>query len=128
MVRVATMLSVMFALVAPGFGRPWSEDVMYFVVTDRFHDADPANNHPAGCDPALYDPHQKDLARYLAGNLRGIENAIQAGYFTELGVTALWLNPGGQKRLAVRLRSRRLENRLSWILGAGLAGHRSAGR
>jgi glycosidase len=93
MVRVASLLSVMVALVAPGFARPWSEDVMYFVMTDRFHDADPANNNPAGCDPALYDPHQKDLARYLGGDLRGIENAIQAGYFTELGVTALWLTP-----------------------------------
>jgi len=73
--------------------RPWSEDVMYFVMTDRFNDADPANNTPPGCDPALYDPHQKDINRYMGGDLRGLEKALQAGYFNDLGVTALWLTP-----------------------------------
>lgn len=66
---------------------------MYFVMTDRFHDGDPANNTPAGCDPALHDPHQKDINRYLGGDLRGLEKALQAGYFNDLGVTALWLTP-----------------------------------
>lgn len=66
---------------------------MYFVMTDRFHDADPANNSPAGCDPALYDPLQKDISRYLGGDLRGLEKSIQSGYFNDLGVTALWLTP-----------------------------------
>ena len=66
---------------------------MYFMMTDRFCDGDPANNVPAGSDPALYDPHQKDLARYLGGDLRGVENALQANYFNDLGVTALWLTP-----------------------------------
>ena len=66
---------------------------MYFVMTDRFHDADPANNTPAGCDPALFDPQQKDISRYLGGDLRGLEKTIRSGYFTDLGVTALWLTP-----------------------------------
>lgn len=66
---------------------------MYFVMTDRFHDADPENNNPPGCDPALHDPHQKDISRYLGGDLRGLEKALQAGYFNDLGVTALWLTP-----------------------------------
>ncbi len=83
----------MFALVAPAFARPWSDDVMYFVMTDRFNDADPSNNNPPGCDPALYDPRQKDISRYFGGDLRGVEKAVQAGYFNELGVTALWLTP-----------------------------------
>ena len=73
--------------------RPWTDDVMYFMMTDRFCDADPSNDIPAGSDPALYDPHQKDLARYLGGDFRGVENALQAGYFSDLGVTALWLTP-----------------------------------
>ncbi len=66
---------------------------MYFVMTDRFNDGDPANNTPPGCDPALYDPHQKDINRYLGGDLRGLEKAIQAGYFNDLGISALWLTP-----------------------------------
>jgi alpha-amylase len=66
---------------------------MYFVMTDRFYDGDPANNSPAGCDPALYDPHQKDISRYMGGDLRGLEKTIQSGYFNDLGVTALWITP-----------------------------------
>jgi glycosidase len=73
--------------------RPWTDEVMYFVMTDRFLDGDPSNNIPAGCDPALYDPAQNDINRYMGGDLRGLERAIQAGYFNDLGVTALWLTP-----------------------------------
>jgi alpha-amylase len=85
------LLTASLALAAPA--RPWTDDVMYFVMTDRFHDGDPANNIPAGSDPALYDPHQKDIGRYLGGDFRGLEKAIDAGYFNDLGVTALWLTP-----------------------------------
>ncbi|MCU0747941.1 MAG: alpha-amylase family glycosyl hydrolase [Akkermansiaceae bacterium] len=73
--------------------RPWSEDVMYFMMTDRFHDGDPSNNQPAGVDAALYDPHQQDISRYMGGDLRGVEKAIQSGYFNDMGITALWLTP-----------------------------------
>ena len=73
--------------------RPWRDDVIYFMMNDRFCDADPSNDVPAGSDPALHDPQQKDIARYLGGDLRGVENALQADYFNDLGVTALWLTP-----------------------------------
>ena len=73
--------------------RPWSDDVMYFAMTDRFSDGDLSNNTPVGCDPALFDPKQEDIARYQGGDLRGLENALQANYFNDLGVTALWLTP-----------------------------------
>lgn len=66
---------------------------MYFVMTDRFHDADASNNEPAGSDPALYDPKQEEVSRYMGGDLRGLENAVEAGYFNQLGVSALWLTP-----------------------------------
>jgi glycosidase len=90
-VKILSILSLILLL--PVAARPWSDDVIYFVMTDRFNDADPANNTPAGCDPELYDPAQKDINRYLGGDLRGLEKAIQSGYFNDLGVTALWLTP-----------------------------------
>ncbi len=80
-------------LLSPAIARSWSDDVMYFLMTDRFLDGDPENNSPPGCDPALYDPHQKDISRYMGGDLRGLEKTITSGYFNELGVTALWLTP-----------------------------------
>ncbi len=73
--------------------RPWSDDVIYFAMTDRFYNADPSNDVPAGSDPALHDVAQQDISRYLGGDLRGMEKAIQSGYFNQLGVTALWLTP-----------------------------------
>ncbi len=73
--------------------RPWSEDVIYFAMTDRFCDGDTGNSVPPGSDATLYDATQKDIARYQGGDLRGVENALQADYFNDLGVTALWLTP-----------------------------------
>lgn len=90
---VLKLILLLACLISPAFARPWTDDVMYFVMTDRFHDGDPSNNTPTGCDPALYDPHQKDISRYFGGDLRGLENAIQADYFNDLGITALWLTP-----------------------------------
>jgi glycosidase len=92
-VRIIILISLLAAIVTPAVARPWSDDVMYFVMTDRFLDGDPANNNPPGCDPALYDARQKDISRYLGGDLRGLEKAIDSGYFNDLGVTALWLTP-----------------------------------
>lgn len=66
---------------------------MYFALTDRFCDGDLTNNIPPGCDPSLYDASQENINLYQGGDLRGIENALQAGYFNDLGVTALWLSP-----------------------------------
>lgn len=73
--------------------RPWNEDVIYFVMTDRFFDGDPANNRPAGSDPALYDPSQSDIDRYHGGDFRGLELALESGYFNALGVTTIWITP-----------------------------------
>ncbi len=78
---------------AESLDRPWNHDVIYFALTDRFLDGDPANDVPAGSDPALYDVTQRDINRYHGGDLRGLEMAIAAGYFEKLGVTALWITP-----------------------------------
>lgn len=73
--------------------RPWNQDTIYFALTDRFFDGDPANNIPAGSDPALYDKTQTDIGKYHGGDLRGLELALQRGYFKDLGITALWISP-----------------------------------
>ena len=73
--------------------RPWSEDVIYFVMADRFRDADTSNNIPKDSDQKLYDPTQENINLYHGGDLRGLEKAIKTGYFNDLGVTALWLTP-----------------------------------
>ncbi|MFO8026656.1 MAG: alpha-amylase family glycosyl hydrolase [Opitutales bacterium] len=77
----------------PDLDRPWNEEVIYFMMTDRFFDGDPANNRPTGSDPALYDPNQARIDLYHGGDFRGLELALERGYFNELGVTALWITP-----------------------------------
>jgi glycosidase len=73
--------------------RYWNQDVVYFVLIDRFFDGDDSNNVPEDCSPSLYDPEQQDVARYHGGDLRGLEIAIERGYFKDLGITALCLTP-----------------------------------
>ncbi|MGJ8698225.1 MAG: alpha-amylase family glycosyl hydrolase [Verrucomicrobiaceae bacterium] len=74
-------------------GRSWQDEVIYFMMVDRFYDGDPYNNLPKGCDPATYDPKQENIDLYHGGDFRGIELALQSGYFNDLGITAIWITP-----------------------------------
>jgi glycosidase len=58
------------------------DDVIYFVLTDRFCDADPQNN---------FDADKTDPQRYHGGDFAGIIQKIP--YLTNLGITALWISP-----------------------------------
>jgi glycosidase len=65
----------------------WQDAVVYQVVLDRFRNGDPTNDAPvvtAGLAPA---------ANYHGGDFQGLLDAIEAGYFTDLGVNTLWLSP-----------------------------------
>ena len=64
------------------------DDVIYFLMPDRFADGDPSNNNPAK-SPGLYD---RSKGRYYhGGDFQGIIDHLP--YLKELGVTALWINP-----------------------------------
>jgi neopullulanase len=68
-----------------GFG---VDDVVYLIMPDRFSDGDPTNNEiPEMLNEYLPDNY---LGRH-GGDLQGIINHLN--YFTDLGVTALWLTP-----------------------------------
>jgi alpha-amylase len=73
--------------------RPWTDEIIYFALTDRFLDGDPANNLPPGGDPALFDSARRNINLYHGGDLRGLELALADGYFNDLGITALWITP-----------------------------------
>lgn len=66
----------------------WDNATVYFLLTDRFNNADPANDHAYG--------RKDDAARlrgFMGGDLAGVTAKIKEGYFTELGVDALWITP-----------------------------------
>lgn len=91
--RIALLSLLPVLALAQPIDRPWNQDVIYFALTDRFFDGDPANDVPAGSDPALFDKTQQDIDKYHGGDLRGLEIALQDGYFNDLGATAIWITP-----------------------------------
>jgi len=66
----------------------WDNATIYFLMTDRFYDGDESNNyqHHADNPPAPY-------RGYMGGDLKGITKKIEEGYFTDLGVNAIWMTP-----------------------------------
>jgi glycosidase len=64
------------------------DDVIYFVIPDRFADGDPTNNDPAK-SKGLYD--RKFGRHYHGGDLQGLINKLK--YLKSLGVTAIWTTP-----------------------------------
>ncbi|MDT7809392.1 MAG: neopullulanase [Acidobacteriota bacterium] len=64
------------------------DDVIYFIMPDRFADGEPANNDPRK-SPGLYD---RSKGRYYhGGDFQGLIDHLP--YLKELGVTAIWINP-----------------------------------
>jgi cyclomaltodextrinase / maltogenic alpha-amylase / neopullulanase len=61
--------------------------IMYFLMVDRFVNANPANDGPVN-DP---DIHPK--ANHFGGDLEGVIQKIEDGYFDVLGINTLWLSP-----------------------------------
>ncbi len=64
----------------------WRDQIIYFVMTDRFNDGDPGNN-----DQGAGEFEARNNSKYNGGDLRGIEQKID--YIRGLGATALWITP-----------------------------------
>jgi hypothetical protein len=64
------------------------DDVIYFIMPDRFADGDRSNNDPAK-SPGMYDRSKPRY--YHGGDFQGIIDRLP--YLKELGVTAIWINP-----------------------------------
>ncbi len=61
----------------------WRDGVMAFIFVDRFHNADPTNDCTVAGVPTA--------GQYQGGDWKGVTEKLEAGYFDELGVNALWL-------------------------------------
>lgn len=64
----------------------WRDQVLYFVMTDRFADGDPANN-----DQGAGEFRPGDASRYQGGDLAGLRQRLD--YIGGLGATGLWITP-----------------------------------
>jgi alpha-amylase len=66
----------------------WEGANLYFLLTDRFNNGDSSNdiNYDRTSEPGK-------LRGFEGGDIKGITQKINEGYFTELGVNAIWLSP-----------------------------------
>jgi len=62
-------------------------NIMYFMLVDRFFDGDSENTKK------LNDPRVHKKADYYGGDLSGINQQLDNGYFEKLGVNCLWISP-----------------------------------
>lgn len=64
----------------------WQDQIIYFILTDRFNDGDPSNDNQGAGE---YDPVNN--AKYSGGDILGIQQKVK--YIQQLGATAIWLTP-----------------------------------
>ena len=66
----------------------WEAANVYFLLTDRFHNGNPENDlNFARTEPT------GPMRGFMGGDLAGITQKIETGYFDSLGVNALWFTP-----------------------------------
>ena len=71
-------------------GKPfvWENATVYFLLTDRFNNGNPANDKAYG--------RKDDAAKlrgFMGGDIAGVTAKVRDGYFSNLGVNAIWLTP-----------------------------------
>ncbi|HSH51340.1 MAG TPA: alpha-amylase family glycosyl hydrolase [Bacteroidales bacterium] len=67
--------------------------VLYFMLVDRFNNGNTANDEP------IDDPKIFEKSNYHGGDIEGITQKVNDGYFDELGVSMIWLSPITQNPL-----------------------------
>ncbi|GAB3459859.1 hypothetical protein GCM10027321_18490 [Massilia terrae] len=90
MKRLALAASLILAFGSATAATPfsWRNATVYLVMTDRFNNANTANDHAYG--------RKDDAAKlrgFMGGDLAGVTAKIREGYFNDLGVDAIWITP-----------------------------------
>jgi len=66
----------------------WEAANLYFLLTDRFNNADTANDINFERDKKT-----AKLRGFEGGDIKGVTQKVEEGYFTDLGINAIWLTP-----------------------------------
>jgi len=66
----------------------WESANVYFLLLDRFQNGNPSNDNIIKRDKPT-----GPLRGFEGGDLRGIIQKIDEGYFTNLGINAIWMTP-----------------------------------
>ncbi len=66
----------------------WEGATIYFLLIDRFNNGNPSN------DINFERTNETGVLRgFMGGDIQGITQKIEEGYFTKLGVNAIWFTP-----------------------------------
>lgn len=66
----------------------WEASNMYFLLTDRFYNGDVSNDTHFN-----RTEETATLRGFMGGDLKGLAQKIDDGYFTDLGINAIWFTP-----------------------------------
>jgi alpha-amylase len=77
------------AAAAPGRIGFADNPIVYFVVTDRFFNGNPANDNSYG--RTREREAKDDVGTFHGGDLKGLTLKLREGWFRELGVNAIWI-------------------------------------
>jgi alpha-amylase len=66
----------------------WEGANLYFLLTDRFNNGDTSND-------INFDRTKEtgELRGFEGGDIKGITQKVKEGYFTDLGINAIWMTP-----------------------------------
>jgi cyclomaltodextrinase len=67
--------------------RNWSDAIIYSLMIDRFNNGNPSNDNPVNHDSLF------SQANYNGGDLQGLINKLNEGYFDLLGINTFWISP-----------------------------------
>ncbi len=91
---IAAMIVASLFITKSGFCRTMQDEVVYFVMTDRFFNGDPVNDRGGLLDsvgPLKHGYNPSDKGFFHGGDLVGLKKKLP--YLKNLGVTAIWITP-----------------------------------
>ena len=99
MIKIKTLIILLLLICGNSFAQKknitnsktpfvWESANVYFLLTDRFNNGDKTNDHTFNRNK----PTGK-LRGFEGGDIRGIIQKLDEGYFTNLGINVIWMTP-----------------------------------
>jgi cyclomaltodextrinase / maltogenic alpha-amylase / neopullulanase len=67
--------------------KSWYDAIIYSLMVDRYYDGDSTNSIP------IEHPDLSFKANYQGGDLQGLIDKLEEGYFDSLGINTFWISP-----------------------------------
>lgn len=91
--KLSLLFSILFLGCTSVFAQStfsWDNATIYFTYVDRFYNADQSNDHNYGRIND-YGDELKNVATFHGGDIAGVSEKLEQGYFNELGINVIWI-------------------------------------